>query len=215
VNYKISAFDLDHTLARSNTSYQFGSFLYNMRQFPFPTLINVLGSYCAHKSGFLSLQSLHSFIFKRLFLGRSKKNMRRFVDLFLQEFSTTLWNPALLQRLKEAQQEGHFTIILSSSPDFIVQDIAEKLNVDRWYATPYHADEEQRFVRLGKILCGHEKALRLAYHMEELNVSQNSTYAYSDSHLDLPFLNVAGNPHAVNPDRKLKQICQQKQWPVL
>lgn len=39
--------------------------------------------------------------------------------------------------------------------------------------------------------------------------------AYSDSHTDLAFLEAVGNPVAVNPDRKLRKIARQRNWPVL
>ena len=39
--------------------------------------------------------------------------------------------------------------------------------------------------------------------------------AYSDSHTDLPFLEVVGNPVAVNPDRDLRRIARERGWPIL
>ena len=38
--------------------------------------------------------------------------------------------------------------------------------------------------------------------------------AYSDSHTDLPFLEVVGKPVAVNPDRKLRSIAEERGWPI-
>ena len=39
--------------------------------------------------------------------------------------------------------------------------------------------------------------------------------AYSDSHTDLPFLEVVGHPVVVNPDRALRRIAAEREWPVL
>ena len=39
--------------------------------------------------------------------------------------------------------------------------------------------------------------------------------AYSDSHTDLPFLEVVGHPVAVNPDRALRRVAAERGWPVL
>ena len=39
--------------------------------------------------------------------------------------------------------------------------------------------------------------------------------AYSDSHTDLPFLELVGHPVVVNPDRKLRRVAAERQWPVL
>ena len=38
---------------------------------------------------------------------------------------------------------------------------------------------------------------------------------YSDSHTDLPFLEVVGHPVVVNPDRALRRIAAERAWPVL
>ena len=39
--------------------------------------------------------------------------------------------------------------------------------------------------------------------------------AYSDSHTDLPFLEAVGHPVAVNPDRALRKIADERSWPML
>lgn len=38
--------------------------------------------------------------------------------------------------------------------------------------------------------------------------------AYSDSHTDLPFLEAVGHPVAVNPDRELRRIADERGWDV-
>jgi phosphoserine phosphatase len=38
--------------------------------------------------------------------------------------------------------------------------------------------------------------------------------AYSDSHTDLPFLEAVGNPVVVNPDRELRRLADERDWPV-
>jgi hypothetical protein len=40
-------------------------------------------------------------------------------------------------------------------------------------------------------------------------------YAYSDSATDLPMLEAVGYPRVVNPDRALRKIARDRNWPVL
>lgn len=178
-------------------------------------MLKVVAKYCAHKLGFLELRFLHDQIFQHLFRYTSEKYIQKNVKLFLEESFENLWNPQVLKCLREAQENGDFTVILSSSVDFLVQAIAEKLQVDRWEATQYDTDPLKGFTRIKKILCGEEKALYLLQLMQDLEIDKHSTIAYSDSHLDIPFLTVAGNPIAVNPDRKLKKICHERNWDIL
>ncbi|MEP6816061.1 MAG: haloacid dehalogenase-like hydrolase, partial [Marmoricola sp.] len=41
------------------------------------------------------------------------------------------------------------------------------------------------------------------------------SYAYSDSVTDLSMLESVGHPHAVNPDKELRRIARERDWPVL
>jgi phosphoserine phosphatase len=39
--------------------------------------------------------------------------------------------------------------------------------------------------------------------------------AYSDSHTDLPFLEIVGHPVVVNPDRELRRVARDRGWETL
>jgi alcohol-forming fatty acyl-CoA reductase len=41
-----------------------------------------------------------------------------------------------------------------------------------------------------------------------------ASYAYADSHSDLPLLAAVGNPAAVNPDVALYRVARRRGWPV-
>jgi hypothetical protein len=40
-------------------------------------------------------------------------------------------------------------------------------------------------------------------------------HAYTDSSTDIPLLEAVGNPCAINPDRVLRRLAQQRGWPTL
>jgi len=46
-------------------------------------------------------------------------------------------------------------------------------------------------------------------------ISLEDSFAYSDSHTDLPMLEAVGHPLAVNPDRELAKIAAERGWEVL
>jgi hypothetical protein len=45
-------------------------------------------------------------------------------------------------------------------------------------------------------------------------VDLNGSFAYSDSITDLPMLEAVGNPVAVNPDRELRRMAEQREWRI-
>lgn len=209
---KVSLFDLDHTLIQANCSYHFGSYFYKRSGFSLLSMFYAVGCYVLHKTGALSLQGLHERLFRRLFKGSSAEPIKKMALQFVSEsLSLLLYAPAF-QRLKEAQQHGQRTIILSSSPDFLVERFAEALKVDAWAATPYRIDQH-RFSAIGTVFDGEAKrdyVTRLLPTFEREAIA-----AYSDSHLDLPFLEAAGRAVAVNPDRCLLAICKRRGWEIM
>src|SRR5262249_24660527 len=42
-----------------------------------------------------------------------------------------------------------------------------------------------------------------------------ASYAYSDSVSDIPLLECVGHPNAVNPDRGLRRVALERDWPIL
>jgi phosphoserine phosphatase len=49
---------------------------------------------------------------------------------------------------------------------------------------------------------------------EERGYDLADSYAYTDSHTDLPMLEIVGHPIAVNPDSELRKIAVEREWPI-
>ena len=64
-------------------------------------------------------------------------------------------------------------------------------------------------------LHGENKARAVVELAAEEDIELGASTAYSDSHTDLPFLEVVGNPVVVNPDRELRRVAEARGWPVL
>jgi phosphoserine phosphatase len=114
-----------------------------------------------------------------------------------------------------AQHLGHYTLILSNSPSFLVSVFARCFGVDDWKATRYAIDHQENLSHIDVIFQGEEKAKYVNEIASQLHISKEDVTAYSDSYLDLPFLLTAGTPIAVNPDRKLKKYSESHSWTVL
>lgn len=137
--------------------------------------------------------------------------VKEFVDQWL---TSALYYPAFAE-LRRAQHLGHYTMILSNSPSFLVKAIAERLNVSDWKATEYEVDKEGRLCHIAHVLNGKDKAGQVRNIIRKLGLTKKNVVAYSDSFWDLPLLRCAGQAVVVNPDRKLQKISQQHNWPKL
>ena len=211
----VAIFDLDHTLFSANSSFRFGKYLFAQRAFSSGTMIYLVGCYACHKLFSMPLQRLHSLIFARLFKGRSRAAMEKHVQRFLDKNFSTLSYPPAVKRLRELQQRGLYIVILSSSPSFLVRDIAERFGVDAWDATDYGVDKDQRFCTISQLMQGNDKAAYVSEIAERWGIPKQNLWAFSDSSLDLPLLENVGNPVAVQPERRLQKICRLRGWQVI
>ena len=214
-NLRISAFDLDHTLINDNASYRFGRFLCRKKCLSFRSLHFIISISLLYRTGLLSIETLHKKAFNRLFLGRSAAEIRAWAILFVQEnLENILYLPAIAA-LRKGQKEGHLAALLSSSPDFLVEPIAAYLEIPIWHATTYAVDKYGNFCHIACLMLGEQKKLLLQSMGKRLGVPVERIYAYSDSYLDLPFLQASGHPVGVHPDRRLRKICKHHRWLII
>ncbi len=212
---ELSAFDLDDTLIQGNTSAHFCRYLYRQKVFPFSVLFFSAIYHFRHRFFGMSLADLHRNAFNHLLRGRPLALIEKYLDKFVNDMvSKSLYIPAFA-RLKRAQQLGHYTMILSTSPCFLVKRFAKALGVNAYYATEYAVDEERKFNKIKRVLEGKDKANLILNMAKKLDVFLEGITAYTDSILDLELLEAVGNPIAVNPDKKLRAISVKNQWSII
>jgi HAD superfamily hydrolase (TIGR01490 family) len=211
----IAAFDLDRTIIAGNCSYDFCRYLIAKDVLPFSSLAYSLFYYVKHIFFGMNLSDLHDKIFEHLLKGRSLERIAENVEPFLQDYLFSRIYPPALSELRLAQHLGHYTLILSNSPHFLVEKIAHLLGVDEWRATQYAVDKEHNLCHITSIMQGEEKASCVQEIARRLSIAKEKITAYSDSFSDLPLLMTAGIPIAVNPDRKLRRFSKRHQWLIL
>lgn len=211
----ISAFDLDKTLLKVNSSYAFSKYLFRKGIFSKKERVYCLLATLRYSLGFNNLVQLHLQVFDALFRGRFSESFREHVPSFLDEFFFDIQNTKVLNCLLKAKSEGQLIVLLSSSPSFLVGPIAERFEISHWSSTVYEIDQNGQFNKITQLMTGVEKALYLRQLVDSLNLSLKTVTAYSDSADDIPFLSISGNPIGVDPDSKLKKICKAKNWTIL
>jgi HAD superfamily hydrolase (TIGR01490 family) len=109
------------------------------------------------------------------------------------------------------RRRGEPVYIVSATLQEIVQAIADDLGFDGALGTVCEVVDGRYTGRAIRALHAENKARCL----HELEHDLPASTAYSDSHTDLPFLEAVGHPVAVNPDRALRRIAAERDWPVL
>ncbi len=137
------------------------------------------------------------------------------------EFITTevkpFVRPLALQRIEKHRQQGDDIVIISATNDFTVTGIAQlfAVNAENVLATPFEI-KNNRFT--GKLLDKPNIQAGKVYHLQKWLAKNNAhyrkTFAYSDSHNDLPLLKWADAPICVSADKQLTQIALEKNWQI-
>jgi HAD superfamily hydrolase (TIGR01490 family) len=116
--------------------------------------------------------------------------------------------------IEEHRLAGREIVIVSSSGADVVEPIGELLGADRIVATRLVSVGGRYTGEIEFYAYGENKAVAVREVAEEGGYDLADCYAYSDSITDLPMLEAVGHPTVVNPDRALRKIAAEREWPV-
>jgi alcohol-forming fatty acyl-CoA reductase len=149
----------------------------------------------------------------RRYEGASVQGIDRLVarevgDLLLRRLS-----PAAVRRIREHRAAGHQTVLLTGALDAFVRPLAPLF--DLIVATSLD-QKDGRYTGYLQVppLVGEARAAWLRAYAERTEADLKRSYAYADSHSDLPLMRAVGHPVAVNPDVSLFRVARKRRWPI-
>jgi alcohol-forming fatty acyl-CoA reductase len=149
---------------------------------------------------------------------------RRYEDAGLDELSQESWEltsnllvaksfPAGIRRVREHRALGHRTLLITGALDFVIEPFRALFD-DVICA---HMSQENGALS-GELdeapPTGEARALIMASYAVEHGLDLAECVAYADSTSDLPMLEAAGYPVAVNPETKLAALARKRGWLV-
>ena len=145
---------------------------------------------------------------REFFAGLWQFDVDHVSELVLRRLS-----PQAVRRIREHRAAGHRTILITGALDCFVRPLAPLF--DEVIATSL-ASESGRYTGYLRQppLVGEARAAWLRAYAERTGADLKRSYAYADSHSDLPLLKAVGNPVAVNPDVSLFRAAHRRRWPV-
>jgi HAD superfamily hydrolase (TIGR01490 family) len=214
LNRELHAFDVDGTLIDGNISFHFGLFLYKKKKIsPFRLLYLALFYNC-QKLGLVSIDRLHDQACRHLFQGVEEQRLDLLAEEFLDLKLQGLYKQNILSELQDAKSKGHLVFLLSSSPWFLVNKIGKRLGIEGAFGVKWRTNPSGRIVARENSMGGVEKGNILKTLAARLKIPLSQTVAWSDSILDLPFLQQAGIAIVVNPDRQLVREAKLQGWKI-
>jgi HAD superfamily hydrolase (TIGR01490 family) len=145
---------------------------------------------------------------------------RERLQALIRETITEIIEPVIYEEalglIAEHRAAGRRVYIVSSSGEEIVRPMAELLGVPHFIATRAGVDETGCYTGELEFYCyGEHKAVAIREHAERYGIDLAASFAYSDSVTDLPMLEAVGHPAVVNPDKDLRQVATEREWPIL
>jgi putative phosphoserine phosphatase/1-acylglycerol-3-phosphate O-acyltransferase len=126
--------------------------------------------------------------------------------------------PDVLERVRQHRAAGHTVALVSGTFAPFLDRIAQEIDVPHAIGTPLEVRDGHYTGRIVLPLCqGEGKPQRAQAYFEErgLQVDWAASFAYADRDLDIPLLNLVGQPVAVYPDEALLAHAQAQGWPTI
>ena len=147
--------------------------------------------------------------------GHTPEQIRALVADALEPVLKPLVYAEPLALLARHRDDGQRVYIVSAALQEIVEALAHDLGFDGALGTVAEIDDGVYTGHSARALHGEAKADAVRELAGRERIDLGASFAYSDSHTDLPFLEVVGHPIAVNPDRELRRVARERGWPVL
>ncbi|MQA02731.1 MAG: HAD-IB family phosphatase [Streptosporangiales bacterium] len=212
----VAAFDMDGTLLSSNV---IETYLWLRlpelaglaRAQEVGTLARKLPSYLMaerrDRGGFLRA------VYRR-YEGASLAELNQLVDEDLSDHLLERLSGGAVRRIREHRAAGHKLVLITGA----IRPLTRPLQplFDEIVAADLSVDAEGRCTGFlsSPPLVGEARAAWLTWYAGQQGLDLSQSFAYADSHSDLPLLKAVGNPVAVSPDVPLWREARKSRWPV-
>ena len=151
----------------------------------------------------------------REYAGADLDALNTMADEVLSSHVLGRLSPDAVRRVRQHRAAGHRTVLVTGAVRPLTRPLAHLF--DHIEAADLATDS--RGVCTGHLLAsplvGESRAAWLRHWAARQELDLARSYAYADSHSDLPLLQAVGNPVAVSPDVTLHRHAKKHRWPIL
>lgn len=212
----LAIFDLDNTLLAGDSDYLWGRFLVDsgLVDGAFYERENER-FYTAYREGTLDIEAYLAFS-----LGPLAVHEPAALHAWREHFMAATIRPLILPKavalLERHRAAGDTLLIVTATPRFVTQPIAEALGVAHLLATEVEMQDGRYTGRSFDMPCFQEgKVRRLEGWLAQTGHTLDDSWFYSDSLNDLPLLKRVAHPVAVDPDETLARYARAQGWPII
>ena len=213
----LAAFDLDGTVMTTNV---IETYLWlRLPELSLTQRVGELMRVAAQLPNYLGAERKDRGVFLRQvyrrYEGARLDELERFVDERLTPFVLDRTSPDAVRRIREHREAGHTTILLTG----VIRPLTRPFEglFDHIVAADLATDADGVCTGFltGPPMVGDSRAAWLTHYAGLYGIDLSASFAYADSHVDLPMLRSVGNPVAVSPDIGLMRAAKESGWSII
>lgn len=212
----LAIFDLDNTLIGDDSDHLWGQFVCEQQLVDEADFAKRSDQFYAdYQTGDLDIDAYLHFA-----LGTLRGHPAELLDAWHRAFMDSKIKPVMLPKAAELiadhRKRGHELLIITATNRFVTAPIAAALGVENLIACDAEiVDGLYTGAPRGIPSYQAGKVARLYEWLGDRDSSLQGAWFYSDSHNDLPLLELVDNPVAVDPDDTLRAKAVELGWPVI
>jgi len=216
---RLALFDLDNTLLAGDSDYEWGQFLVDRG------VLDRAGYeaqnrayYEQYVAGTLDIHEYLGFALRPL-AAHTAQDLARWHGQFMRDRVLPMITPPARALVRRHQDRGDLCAVITATNSFVTAPIARELGVPHLIATEPESRAGRFTGRVAGTPCFREGKVRrlhewLSDQGRGLGEFAESAF-YSDSHNDLPLLELVTRPVAVDPDPQLLKHAESRRWEVI
>jgi HAD superfamily hydrolase (TIGR01490 family) len=211
----LAIFDLDNTLLGGDSDYLWGEYLVENKHVDGQDFQQANQDfYDQYVAGTMDIFEFLAFQLKPL-ADNDIHLLEQWRADYLKQKINPIILPAALKLIEKHAQQNDTLLIITATNRFITAPIADKLTIPNLIATePEMKNGQYTGAVAGTPSFQQGKVTRLMSWLTDNQHSLEGSYFYSDSHNDLPLLELVSHPVAVDPDPQLTEAARQRGWPI-
>jgi HAD superfamily hydrolase (TIGR01490 family) len=213
----LAIFDLDNTLLRGDSDHAWGEFLVEQGVVDRERFTSENNRYyAAYLAGTLDIYEFLEQHQLRPLAEHDRTTLERWRTEFLRTKITPLISPAARALVEQHRARGDTLLIITATNSFITTPIAAAFGISHLIATEPEELNGQFTGKVAGVPSYREgKVERLSEWLLDRRESLDGSWFYSDSHNDLPLLNLVEHPVAVNADETLADYARTRGWTMI
>ena len=211
----LALFDLDNTLLSDDSDFLWGCFLVEKGLVDKATYDAANQRfYAEYEQGTLDIFEFLAFSLKPL-TQFSMQELAELHNAFMEKHIRSVMTEKGIAQIKSHRDKGDVTVIITATNRFITGPIAEAFEVDDLIATDPEIIDGQYTGRVAGTPCFQGgKITRLNQWLENTSHDLEGSTFYSDSHNDIPLLEIVTTAIAVDPDDDLRAMAIERNWEI-